>query len=383
LISNSSTVAGNLIVGNDYSGLWVGWGALETTYMQNTIERNLVAYNFYGIKLSYGASLNNLTNNLVMHNMHEGIGINDEENGNVLRQNTMVNNTYNINVYGGKHDIDTSNTVNGRPVYYLVGKQGFHVPQDAGYIGAVDCTNITVSGVLIRNVGKVLLVNVTGSIFENMDVSQTYAWGMYMLNSHNNTVRNVTLHHPSSHNLGLRDSCGNKIADSILANSNTGIDLYNSSRNIIVRNSIEGNYHGIFTTYSSNNRICHNNFLNNTHQIFIGLDSANNTWDNGCEGNYWSNYNGTDLGNDGVGDTYFPWEGVDNYPLMNPYWNAGDIDHDLDVDIFDVVRTAGAYDSIPSSPHWNPHCDIAEPYGIVNIFDIVLIASSYGEEYTP
>jgi hypothetical protein len=113
------------------------------------------------------------------------------------------------------------------------------------------------------------------------------------------------------------------------------------------------------------------------------VDAGGNTWDNGCEGNYWSSYSGSDLNGDGIGDTNLPGEGVDNYPLMNLYWNPGDIDHDLGVDIFDLVRCAGAYGSTPSDPNWNPHCDITEPYGIINIFDIVTIAANYGEEYTP
>jgi len=73
----------------------------------------------------------------------------------------------------------------------------------------------------------------------------------------------------------------------------------------------------------------------------------------------------------------------DDFPLMNPYWNPSDINHDLIVDIFDVVRAAGAYDSTPVDLNWNPHCDIAEPYSVIDIFDIVTIAMSYGKEYTP
>jgi hypothetical protein len=137
-------------------------------------------------------------------------------------------------------------------------------------------------------------------------------------------------------------------------------------------------------TESNGNVLYHNSFLADEGPNTMLIDEFSvNVWDNGCEGNYWSSYNGTDLNSDGVGDTYVPWEGVDDYPLMNPYWNAGDIDHDLDVDIYDVVKAAAAYGSVSLDSRWNPHCDIAEPYGIIDIFDIVTIAVSYGEEYTP
>ena len=44
-----------------------------------------------------------------------------------------------------------------------------------------------------------------------------------------------------------------------------------------------------------------------------------NFWDNGCEGNFWSNYNGTDLNRDGIGDTPYIIEAnnTDRYPLMS------------------------------------------------------------------
>ena len=60
----------------------------------------------------------------------------------------------------------------------------------------------------------------------------------------------------------------------------------------------------------------------------------------------------------------------------------GDIDHDFDVDIFDAVKCGIAYGSTPSDPAWNSHCDIAEQYGIINVFDIVTVATNYGERYT-
>ena len=80
---------------------------------------------------------------------------------------------------------------------------------------------------------------------------------------------------------------------------------------------------------------------------------------------------------------YLPWKDLDSHPLMNRYWDAGDIDHDLDVDIFDIVRCAAAYGSTPSDPDWNCHCDIVGPFGLIDLFDVVLMADSYGEEYSP
>ncbi|NIO38210.1 hypothetical protein GTO27_11000 [Candidatus Bathyarchaeota archaeon] len=62
-------------------------------------------------------------------------------------------------------------------------------------------------------------------------------------------------------------------------------------------------------------------------------------------------------------------------------WNVADVNQDLKVDIYDAVTCAAAYGSKPSDLHWNPHCDIAEPYRIIDIFDIVTIAGSYGKEY--
>ena len=88
---------------------------------------------------------------------------------------------------------------------------------------------------------------------------------------------------------------------------------------------IVDNYgYGISIYSNSNNNIFHhNNILDNTSPVF---SSGINSWDNGeGEGNYWSDYTGSDNGSngriagDGVGDTDLPHQGVDWYPLMEPW----------------------------------------------------------------
>jgi hypothetical protein len=67
--------------------------------------------------------------------------------------------------------------------------------------------------------------------------------------------------------------------------------------------------------------------------------------------------------------------------VKNPYWNPADVNHDLQVDIFDIVLAAPCY-CLDWQDHY-VHFDVAEPYGIIDIFDIVMIASHYGDEYSP
>jgi hypothetical protein len=58
-----------------------------------------------------------------------------------LRDDSMMNNTYN---FGDEtlqvHDIDTSNTVDGKPIYFWVNQRDKQVPADAGFVALVDST---------------------------------------------------------------------------------------------------------------------------------------------------------------------------------------------------------------------------------------------------
>jgi hypothetical protein len=65
----------------------------------------------------------------------------------------------------------------------------------------------------------------------------------------------------------------------------------------------------------------HNNILDNRIQVRSDNKSLHNYWYHpyDLEGNYWSDYNGTDINGDGIGDTNIPYPDIDydNYPYIN------------------------------------------------------------------
>ena len=152
--------------------------------------------------------------------------------------------------------------------------------------------------------------------------------------------------------------------------------------NRIIQNTIINNDCGVTLLDSENNTIYHNSFINNTIQR---SGAANNgvLWHNlDNEGNYWSDYSGKDLDGDGIGDTELPHQGVDNYPLIDP-WEPipGDLNSDDQVDIFDVVALASVYGCEEEDDAWRPEADLAPPWGIIDIFDLVTCTCYYGRLY--
>jgi len=69
---------------------------------------------------------------------------------------------------------------------------------------------------------------------------------------------------------------------------------------------------------SSDNKFFHNNFVDNTMEVYIPFPGDPSFWNDTLEGNYWSDYAGSDLNRDGIGDSahVIDANNRDNFPLM-------------------------------------------------------------------
>lgn len=178
------------------------------------------------------------------------------------------------------------------------------------------------------------------------------------------------------------DSDNNLIENNMITECEAGFYLVQYvSGNIIRRNTITSNDWGIFCDIGSHgNTIYHNNFIDNANQT---IDKGSNNWDFKDEGNYWSDYNGTDTDEDDIGDVSYEidvTQGAWDYaPLVVPYcYLLGDLNDDSEVNISDLRVAAAAWGSYPRHPRWNTAADITSD-GKVNMIDMVLIAKNFGK----
>jgi parallel beta-helix repeat protein len=199
---------------------------------------------------------------------------------NNLTSSVVANNQYGIYTWGSAENTFTGNTVINNSRYGI-------------YVSDSD-DNVLSGNTVSRNAYGIYFYYCRDSILASNGVSNN-SNGLYFLGSNNNIL------------------VGNRISDSLY----DGIWVFSSSNNIFVRNIVSHNRIGIgVQMFSNNNMIFHNNFVNNIESP-RSVDSIN-SWDNGVEGNYWSDYGGTDENHDGIGDTPYLIEenSQDEYPLM-------------------------------------------------------------------
>jgi parallel beta-helix repeat protein len=267
--SNNNTLSNNIASNNRASNADAGGICLEDS-SHNTLSNNIANSNFCrGINLE-GSSNNNLTNNTMSGNRYQNFFI----DGSDLSHFTQT--------------IDTSNKVDGRPIYYWVNKQNQQVPDGAGFVGVVNSTNITVSDT--NNYGGILFAYTTNSRIENVNASIYGIYGIRLLYSSNNTLSSNAASTYGDYIILLYSSSDNMLTNNTVSNSEYGILLEYSSNNMLTNNNASNNGINLFS--SNNNMLTNNTASNNDYDCGIYLqDSSNNTLTgNNASNNHWGIY---------------------------------------------------------------------------------------------
>ncbi|MBX5327171.1 MAG: right-handed parallel beta-helix repeat-containing protein [Candidatus Bathyarchaeia archaeon] len=193
-----------------------------------------------------GVWLNNVSNVTIANctvtqNLH-AVWFNTTQN-NVFRGNEFANNTYDFGFFGELpryfvQDIDSSNTVNGKPIYWLVKQNDVTVPSDAGMVAAVNSTNIRVKDLVLgRNGRSVLFVSTNNSLVENVTATDS-EFGIYLLYSYNNTVRNNRVSNSPQYGITLTSSNGNTVRNNNVSHAGYNLKLVTSHQNKIIGNTL-------------------------------------------------------------------------------------------------------------------------------------------------
>jgi parallel beta-helix repeat protein len=376
--ARNGTIKDSIITNSTDQGIYLSG-------IRNTASGNLIV-NCGTAMLVYGnnqtISANNIANN--------GAGISLlGSSGSSIIGNKFINNG--LSVIDSYQNSVENNTVNGRPLVYLEGVSN-HTVDDAGQVILVKCENITVEGLnLSRTDVGIELWETNNSTIAGDDVTTNKLDGIDLYISSNNSISGNNVTNNGYDGIMLAFSSFTTIlGNNITANSGDGLYLFfGSTYNSIIGNNIANNGYGIsLIGYCSNNKIFHNNFINNTMQV-VSTGSAN-VWDDGYPsgGNYWSDYNGTDIrsgqyqnetGSDGIGDKPYVIDAnnKDRYP-RGVFMPAGDLNGDGIVNILDAVLAASAFGSSPGHPNWNSLADLNND-GIIDIFDLIILASNFGK----
>ena len=376
--SSSNTLTSNTASNNRYSGISL-WDSNS-----NTLTSNTASYNPYcGISLSSSSS-NTLTGNTASDNNLIGISL-SSSSSNTLTDNTMLGNHYNFIHWGSldshfTNNIDTSNTVDGKPIYYVKNAvdQVYDSSTNAGTFYLINCNNITIKDLMLtKNGAGVFLWRTQNSRIENVNAQSNYYNGICLYDSSSNTLTGNTASDNNRHGICLYDSSSNTLtgntastswsgiylfrssdntltgntasnnrdkgiylfrsSDNTLtgntaSNNDDGISLYDSSSNTLTGNTASNNDDGISLYYSSYNQIYNNNFIDNPTQAYVFLSKGNDfNLDKPVGGNYWSDWTTPDNDGDGFVDNPYvfsgdqdnlPWVRQDGWRRMPPVANA-------------------------------------------------------------
>jgi len=265
LVSSSYNTLTNITVGG-VSNYYISGVHLDSSSNSNNLS-NIISNN----NTNYGIFLRNSNNNRVINttansNANYGIYLMNTNNNNIFTNitanynvqsgiyldyssTTSANNSfsnitvqenklYDISFSGGSKSACNNNFTNingsgGRAIEYY---NYAVVIQNKTLSELILCNasysninNVTIIGSDINRTNTFFILSSDNANFSNINSSQNYG-GIYLINSYNNTLRNITSNYNSQHGIRLDTSNNNNLIN-ITANNNTQYGIYIPSSN--------------------------------------------------------------------------------------------------------------------------------------------------------
>lgn len=289
----------------NHNGGLLGYGGIYLFKVQNCrIENNSISDFSTGIGFSFSSN-NLLYNNTILNGM-VGFNLGFSSEYNIFSNNTFSGNDQGISFfssgyntlkgntfiktglqfwlsgdglnYWNTHIIDTTNTVNGKPIQYRKNASGETIPPGAGQIILANCTSMVIKDQNVSGgrAGIILGRSSNNQIFNNI-ASSNREGGIYIQDSSdNNIIFDNTVNANEEWGIIIQISSSNTINNNTVNNNCEGMYLIESDKDKISKNSIISNFNGIYLWQSSNNELS-----NNT----IGLANNTGIYDEGSSNN--------------------------------------------------------------------------------------------------
>lgn len=247
----------------------------------NTVE-NCTEDGIYINGNDVGGNTSYVKNNIIANNTEHGLVLYDVSDA-WLRNNTISNSNYTFGVWGDTqsefdHDIDDSNTIDSDPIYYWRDHEhdDESIPSDAGYVGIVNSSNITVSDLILDKNGQGVLVAYSDLVSIDNVTAIDNELGAVLYSSPNNTILNSNIssndyngYYQGQSGIYLYYSDYNSVSNNIISdNEINGSFLYYSKFNNLGNNTMNSNDNGIYLVSSDNNTVSNNTLSSNS---FTGI----------------------------------------------------------------------------------------------------------------
>lgn len=299
-------IANNSFIDNHY-------GIYAKRSEHGVINGNIFSVTYHGIYLKE-CNITGLTNNSITSEQKNGIQLRDSNNC------TLVNNSMkrcSITIFGDleewrSHDIPTTNTVNEKPVYFITDTSGGEVPNGAGQVILVNCSDMMVAnqncsdgsdGISVSFSSNISIVNNTCfrnihgitvqhspySVIANNNCSLNDYGGIIAGNSINSSFMENVCDFNDEYAIGISYCAGSQLLNNSCSKNEDAITVYRSNHSIIQNNiCINNRVYGIIvqSTFDCSviENTCRNNFLGLKLFNSVRTRIVGNTFENGTIG---------------------------------------------------------------------------------------------------